>query len=221
VSIEQDGKTHEEFASQVICTLPFSVLREVDGLDQLGLSAVKLDGIRNWGFGTNSKIMLETKTRPWRENGHAAPASSGSIYSDCASQAFWETTRMQGGTHGILSNFLGGKAGAVADRDTITRLALPDLARIHPGIENQFVKGVVHNWLKVPTARGSYSCLRPGQYLRFFGAGGEAELGGQLLFAGEQASIESSGYMNGAFETGIDAANKAIKALLMICRNSA
>jgi monoamine oxidase len=212
VSIESNGAIRDEVAAQVISTIPFTVLREVAGLDTLGLRPVKLDAIRNLAYGTNSKIMLELTSKQWREKGHAAPASTGMLYSDVASQSFWDSSRLQPGANGILTNFIGGRAGFAANRDAIQARCLPDLEKIHAGLARRFVKGVVHNWNQIPTAKGSYSCLRAGDTLRFYGTGGETELDGRLLFAGEQASLDYSGYMNGAYETGISAAREILLA---------
>lgn len=210
VTYESNGVVKEEKAKQVIVTLPFPVLRHVVGIDKLGLSSVKMDSINNLYYGTNTKIILEFLGKQWREKGHKAPPSNGLLFTDLPSQSYWETTRHQSGTNGILTNYLGGNTGSAANRDSITNLSLVDLEKLHPGLRSKFVKGVVHNWSMIPTAQGSYSCIRPGDHLRFFGAAGEPELNGRLLFAGEHTSLENSGYINGAVETGLRVAKEAL-----------
>jgi monoamine oxidase len=109
---------------------------------------------------------------------------------------------------------LGGKAGLQAKTERIKETAIPDLERVHKDIGKHFNKGVVINWNEAPLAKGSYLCMKPGYYTRFGGAASEPELKGRLLFAGEHTSLEFSGFMNGAYESGITAA----KAIL-ISRN--
>jgi monoamine oxidase len=212
VSYESNGRTKETLATQVICAMPFSILRSVDGIDALGLSPQKLNAIKTLGYGSNSKIMLEFSGKPWRQDHARSKAYSGLVYGDFKSQSFWETTRGQRGSHGILTNYMGGNAGMAVSQETVQKVALPDLEILRPGISKSFVKAAAHNWNNVPLALGSYSCLLAGQYGQMNGAPGEPELNGQLLFAGEHASYEFTSYMNGAFETGITAAKQVIKS---------
>ena len=211
VSVAVGDRIYEETASQVICTLPFSVLREIDGLEKLDLKKEKLAAIREMGYGENSKIMMEFRERTWRKPGKVA-ASTGMLYGDFTSQAFWETSRLQGGRHGIITNFLGGRAGERATRDSIQQRSLRDLTKVHGELEKLFVKGVVQNWNRVPTARGSYICMMPGQFSLFNGAQAETEMNGRLIFAGEHTSEESAGFMNGGYESGIRAAEEIISS---------
>jgi monoamine oxidase len=212
VTVEQNGRTYEHRAHHVICALPFTVLRQVDGLQHLGLSKVKLACIQNLAYGTNSKTMLEFTTKFWLQAG-ALPASTGTIYNDLASQCLWETSKMQAGSHGILTCFQGGYAGAAANDQLASTLILPELERLYPGVGQLFVKSTAQNWSQVPTAGGSYACMLAGQWSQINGAQGTPELNGRLLFAGEHASDEFQGYMNGAYETGIQAAEKIIKGI--------
>jgi monoamine oxidase len=54
-------------------------------------------------------------------------------------------------------------------------------------------------WPRNPFAGGSYSCFGPGQW---FGLAGAFAPVGRFVFAGEHASEEFSGYMNGAAQSG-------------------
>lgn len=212
VTYEKNRRLHEIKASQVICAIPFTTLRHVEGIQSLGLSNEKLLAIQQLGYGQNTKMMLEFRNRAWRKSGDLAPASTGMIYADFQSQSFWETSRLQPGSHGILTNFLGGRAGLGASRELILARALPDIGKVHPRLVSLFEKGVVQNWNRIPTALGSYTCLKPGQYGLFNGAQGTPEVNGRLIFAGEHASEEFSGFMNGAYDSGVVAANEILKS---------
>ena len=122
----------------VILALPFTCLREVEGLDSLGLSDEKLKCIRELGMGQHAKIMVGTTSRVWRkpppETG--LPPSDGSIYSDVLFQDTWETSDGQQPTEaeaGILTVFLGGNA-ATSQTDEKSALAAfrAGLAKIWP-----------------------------------------------------------------------------------------
>lgn len=60
-------------------------------------------------------------------------------------------------------------------------------------------------------ALGSYTCYRPGQWTTI--AGDEAGAVGNLYFAGEHCATVSQGYMNGAAETGRQAALQILQRL--------
>jgi monoamine oxidase len=202
--------TTEVRAQQVICAIPFSVLRDVDGVSSLGLSTVKLQAIFNYQLGTNSKVVNSFKARVWRQKTADHPAFGGVVYDSTEIQNYWEASRLQPGDRGLLTALLGGKIGLNTGNDSIERhaklisQAFPEAAQSYEGI------GLAMNWTKMPFNKGSYTCMAPGQHAQFCGAAGLPELGGRLLFAGEHASIEHYGYMNGAYETGVAAAQAVI-----------
>jgi monoamine oxidase len=190
--------------------MPFSVLRHVSGVFALPLPPVKKQCIAEWGYGTNSKLMLGFRSRFWREgdgapstNHSMPPANSGEVYSDLSSQAFWETSRLQPGGSGILTNFLGGNTGRRAHPGQ-WRQAMDDLGVLYPQAAAQADGNrLLMNWHHQPWARGSYSCPRPGQYTTLMGVAGEPELNGRLFFAGEHCSVDWAGYMNGAAHSAL------------------
>jgi len=203
---------HKEVkASQVICTIPFSRLREVSGISGLGFSERKLKAIMRLPYGTNSKLMLGFRGRPWRNppvKGTVSP-TNGSLFSDPL-QSLWETSRIQRGKSGILTNFVGGEMGLKSSLQEITPI-LESVERFYEGARTQFdSNSALMNWNHSPHHKGSYACTGPGNYTDFFGAIGEEELGGRVVFAGEHASVEYQAYMNGAIETGEMAAAKVI-----------
>src|SRR5205807_10327624 len=55
----------EVYADLVILALPFSVLRHV--AIGVSLPAIKQRVIRELGYGTNTKLLLGTRGRPWRD----------------------------------------------------------------------------------------------------------------------------------------------------------
>jgi monoamine oxidase len=190
------------FADRVICAIPFSVLRTIDGIARLPLSPVKMRAILETGYGTNSKITLGFGRRFWRGRG-------ASIITDLSSQSFWDSTRRQEGAHGILTGFLGGVEGARASEANVSA-AVSDLSEVFGGRQarDSFENGVVTNWTAKPFQRGSYLCLRPGQLTRCWGDNHVPELNHRLIFAGEHTDPAMVGYMEGALRSGIRAARQ-------------
>lgn len=205
------GATQEVIAEQAVLTVPFAVLREQVDLSRLQLSPRKRTAIAELRMGTNSKLHLQFRTRLWNALGQ-----NGETFADTGYQNTWEETLAQGGAEGILNNYTGGKIGASFDRGSPTKRAelfLRQIEPLLPGIGGQWNGlATLDYWPGSPFQLGSYSYWRVGQYTAFAGAEGESE--GNVHFAGEHASINFQGYMNGAVETGQRAARAVLRALL-------
>jgi monoamine oxidase len=207
------GGTVEATASRVVCTIPFSVLRGIDGVRALDLRPQKKAAIRSMPYGTNSKLMLGFKDRWWRTGESGAPKSNGGLFADLPGQSYWETSRMQRGARGIITNYTGGTVGLARDRDKVGE-SLSDMDTVFPGLKARFDGNTaLFNWGRYRHNLGSYICPGPGDYTSTFGAAGETECGGRLLFAGEHASVDGCGYMNGGIQAGETAARELLASL--------
>ncbi|MDQ3624403.1 MAG: FAD-dependent oxidoreductase [Verrucomicrobiota bacterium] len=188
---------------RVVCTLPFTMLRTVEGVQELPISKEKKQSIAKLGYGYNAKVMLGFTERWWRNPAAGLPAlSNGSIITDLPLQCTWETSRAQNGDSGILTNYLGGSAGKQFTTARFDKIK-EELNRVFPGIQDKFDgKRVMMNWPEYKLTKGSYTCPLVGQYTTLLESAGEAELDGRLLFAGEHTSTDYSGFMNGGIESG-------------------
>jgi monoamine oxidase len=191
------GGSVEVQADFVVLTLPFTRLRTVEM--RAALPPVKQRAIAELGYGANAKLILGMQRRFWRERG-----LSGDFYTDEPFQSGWDSSRVQAGTAGSLTLFLGGTPGMRVGQGTPQAQAtafLPRLERVLPGARAHYT-GTAHrfHWHSHPHTRGSYSCWKVGQYTTL--AGAEFEPVGRLFFAGEHTSRDYQGYMNGAAETG-------------------
>jgi monoamine oxidase len=194
-------------ADVVVMTLPFSMLRTIKLDPSLQLSDVKLRAINELQYGNNAKLMVGFPSRVWRDGGDAF---GGSSYSDTGYQATWETSRLQDGDAGILTNFTGAQraldAGIGTPADEAARFlvqfesVVPGATQSHDGRVARF------HWPTNAYVRGSYACYAPGQYVAFSGVEMESAVDGNLLFAGEHTSLDAQGYMEGAAITGAAAA---------------
>lgn len=185
-------------ADYVIIAVPFSILRQVD--IKVELPPRKKLAIGQLGYGTNSKLVMGFNQRPWRKQGFV-----GYLFND-AVQNGWDNSQMQNGNRGVggYTVFLGGEAGRnLSEEQRPAYLSALDAA--YKGSLEQFNnRSKVFNWPSNPYARGSYSCYKVGQWTTVSGAEGEPV--GNLFFAGEHCSGDFQGYMNGAAETGRQAA---------------
>lgn len=218
---EDDGRLHLEFSTRsggiipsythVVMALPFTILRTIAGVSELGLSAPKLRAIREMGYGTNVKAMHGFTGKPWRTPAEGRTFfSNGAVFSDLPFQNAWETSRGQQGTSAIITNFMGGTTGA---KFTPARLEeFPkELDTVFPGVQAlRDGNHAVMNWPSVKTMLGSYSCPKVGQYTWVYEAAATPELDGHLIFAGEHTSSTSPGFMNGGVQSG----NRAAEELL-------
>ena len=200
-------------ADQVVLALPFTTLRETD-LADAGLSALKLEAIRELGMGTNAKVLLQFDERPeaygrWR----------GNLSTDHPFQYTWDTSVTQGGTDGLITVYSGGRDGADLEAPGVYGAApgpvvdetLEVLDRAAPGIAGGFNgRGFVYNWTVDPWARGSYAAFLPGQTTRFAPVIKRPE--GGVHFAGEHTSIAFQGFLEGAVESGERAAREVLAA---------
>lgn len=217
------GTFYTKSARNVICTLPFSTLREVEGLKRgskvlAGVDPKKIDCINDLGYGTNTKMMMSFDLRFWRNSDQAVPANTGSLYSDFTSQTFWETSRLQPGNNGILTNFTGGKRGLEVAQDPkkAREQALADLGQVY-GSQNVTSmhdgKVAVMPWPIIPQTKGSYACPTVGQYTTIWGYNADTEANGRLFFAGEHTHPLTYGFMNGAYNSGCRAAEGVLTKL--------
>ncbi len=195
LSFEGGGAAHD--FEHVVFALPFSTLRKVS-LD-IPLSDTKRTIIAELAYGTNAKVIGAFSRRVWQEY-----ESTGSVTSDRPFQQVWDSALTQAGERGLLTNFLGGSAGASAGEGTAdARFSemLGDLDRVFPGAKGAYVSAsaVRMHWPSSPFALGSYNCYRPGQWA-YWEQEGKRE--GNAHFCGEHCSADFQGWMEGAAETG-------------------
>ncbi len=211
LSFRQDGASVQVHARQVILALPFTTLRDVDF--RVPLPAVQEQFIRELTYGTNAKLMIGFESRIWREQ----QGSNGSVYTDLPFQCAWETSRLQDGASGVLTNFCGGRQGVAIGEGSAREQAdrvVQALDQVFPGLAatrgEDSTQARMH-WPSNPWVKGSYACYGPGQWTRLRGAAGESV--GGLHFAGEHCALDNQGYMEGGCETGELAAQAVLAKL--------
>lgn len=210
LSVLRGGRSEEVRAGHAILALPFTLLRQVR-LD-LELPPVKRRAIDELGYGTNAKLMAGFRERVWRTR----HGSNGSVFADLPFQTTWETSRLQAGAAGILTNFTGGDHGLELGSGTAAdqaRRLVAGLDRVFPGAGEAHDAGLAvrFHWPSAPFVRGSYASYLPGQWTGIAGAEGEPVR--RLHFAGEHCSAAAQGFMEGGCETGERAAHEILGEL--------
>ncbi len=203
LTFARGGSNFEVTADHVVLALPFTKLREVD-LD-LEMPAAKRLAIDALGYGMNTKLMVGFGSRPWRDAG-----SNGETFSDLPYQATWETSRLQPGPSGILTNFTGGARAVAMGMGTPEERGaefLDQIDQVFPGTKAATNDKVVRfHWPSYPLTLGSYSAYKVGQYTTITGA--ESERVRNVHFAGEHTSLDAQGYMEGGALSGAMAADE-------------
>jgi len=212
LTLDAPGGTKSESFDAVILSLPFTRLREVKGLESLELEPLQLQAIRELSYGTNAKLFSGTKTRVWQSKDSGLPApSNGYFYSDLGFQNIWDQSANQPGEAGVLTDFLGGKAG-LAEESTARKILNDGVAKMAPKIAESFDPAAVAAffWATYPYTLGSYASASVGQYTTLLDVTADPARDGRIQFAGEHTSSEWLGYMNGGVQSG----NRASEALI-------
>ncbi|MBN8678087.1 MAG: FAD-dependent oxidoreductase [Chitinophagales bacterium] len=197
------GMTEPVVADYVILTLPFTVLRKLD--IKLDMPKVKRRCIQELGYGINAKLMIGMKKHFWREKGY-----TGLVYSDNGIPNGWDNAQLQtrDDQSAGLSILFGGRRGPNVGHGTQEQQKdkyLKLWEQIFPGATAHFSgKTARMDWPTYPHALGSYVCPTIGQYTSIGGA--EQMPVGNVLFAGEHCGGDFAGFMNGAAQSGREAA---------------
>jgi monoamine oxidase len=207
-SLTFSGTNAPVVADFVILALPFTKLRQCEL--RLPLPPKKLQCIRELGMGTNAKLMLGMNTHFWRKQGY-----SGLVYSDNGIPNGWDNAQLQTPDSGPagLSILFGGPSGLKVGEGTPEAqkdIYLQKWNQVYPGAAAQYSgKTARMHWPTYEHNLGSYICYTKGQYTTI--GGWEATPVDHVFFAGEHCGGAFSGFMNGAAQSGREAAAAVLK----------
>jgi monoamine oxidase len=168
-------------------------------------------------MGMNAKILQGTTSRVWRSPDSGLPApSNGTFYSDLGFQNLWESSRAQPGEAGLITNYIGVKAG-LNDAKSALDAFRADLPKMSQKMADSLDPNAVTSWFWAvyPFTLGSYAGAKVGQYTTMLEVAGEPALGGCLQFAGEHTSADFIGFMNGGVQSGNRASEALIKMMAL------
>jgi monoamine oxidase len=221
LTFDTDGGSLDTVHDAVVLTLPAPAMRQVEFAASVALPASKRFAIERLDYGTNSKMMVGFRGRPWYERCN----SNGASYSDLANhQSTWEAnpSRSLPGVRGVITDYSGGARGAALNPSRTQAEAeafLRDLDRVWPGSaglalrDGRTVRAVVRNWTQDPLFGGAYTNNQPGYFTTLEGL--YAPPVGNVFFAGEHTDsfYEYQGFMEGALRSGARAADEVLRSL--------
>jgi monoamine oxidase len=224
LSFSTASGARSEVFDYVILALPFSVLRGLD-YSRAGFDPLKQQAIRQLGYGTNSKLVLQFDARYWNGRGAWPGISDGFIQTDLAFQSAWDSSRAEPGPDGLLTDYTGGGQGAsyrpsgpytTSRGSTITagyaQQFLDQLNVVWPGVSGHYTGLATLSYpTGDPNLLGSYSTYEVGQYTAF--GNYERVPQGRIYFAGEHTSYDFQGFMEGGAQSGVRAAGEVLAAV--------
>jgi monoamine oxidase len=176
-------------ADSVLCTIPFSVLRNIE---LPALPERKRDAIKSTPYDAVSRVYLQAKNRFWEEQGFNGFAfTSGAI-------EVWQPTWSQPGPRGILMTYARpGEAERITKLKENVRLetALKQLDAIFPGMRTNFERGISKCWLEDEWSRGAWAFVGFNEFATTVAPNGRIHFAGEHLspwFSWIQGAISSS-----------------------------
>lgn len=197
------GVTHTESAARVICTLPFTVLRDIEVSP--AWSPPKADAVRRMYLGPVARVFVQTRTRFWERQGLNGFATVDQPLE------IWSPTYDQPGSRGIVMSYiyedLAREYSQLSANAQIER-TLGLYERVHPGIRGEFEAATTWSWLNEKYSRGAYLVTKAGQFdmLRY-----AATPEGRIHFAGEHTS-PWPGWIQGGLHSGLRTAQEVATA---------
>ena len=212
-AIESNGRLQESRFDYLVCSLPATTLRDV--IFEPAMPELPRSAIATVKYGAATKTALQFDRATWRKRGQprafGTPLGIGAVWDGNEEQGARRRNGRAPGA-GILTLLAGGGA-SVATREMLAadgplrlvrELSWLDLAK------TEMTAWATMSWELEPWSRGGYAFFDP-QFppsLRYW----LARPFGRVFFAGEHTSIRWQGYMNGAVETGLRAAEEVLRA---------
>lgn len=191
----QAGSHQRISADRLICTVPFSVLRQIEVSPKF--SVEKQRAVEQLPYNSYVRVFLQTRKRFWLDEG-----LEGRAVTDFPPASIVDGSFNQPGVRGILRTSMGGaearRVAAMKEGERIS-FALGLMDKVHPRVRENFEGGASKCWDEDEWARGAYTWFRPGEVAALFPHIAGAE--GRVHFAGEHTSAWP-GWMQGALESG-------------------
>jgi len=198
------GKQESISGDRVVCTIPFSVLQNIE--ISPSLSDLKKEIISGLYYTPTTRVFLEVKQRFWESNGENGSAMTDLPIGQVQKHPMIKTGRE--GDRAILEGHARGQDALQLDKmsnDNRLKFTLEKMNKVHPNISDYYEGGISKSWQLDPYSLGAYSLFLPGQITSWLPEIIRPE--GRIHFAGEHTSIYSAS-MEGAIESGARVANE-------------
>lgn len=208
VTVWMAGNAAPLTGDRVVCTLPFSTLRDV-AIDP-PFPAQKASAIDELLYTSVTRVFLEFTSRFWLAQQLSGVASTDLPDSEGGQiPGFWIEDATDGQTTelGILDCYITGEWArrlTVMDEATRVSLTLDQVEKVFPGARSFYAgRAMSQCWDASPWQKGDYCWFRPGQLSELAPVIPLSE--GRIFFAGDHTSA-LPGWMQGALESGMRAA---------------
>ncbi|MDY6938977.1 MAG: NAD(P)/FAD-dependent oxidoreductase [Cyanobacteriota bacterium] len=196
----QGGLTQKMTTEYLICTIPFSVLRDLEVSPPFTPDKKRV--IQDMSYLSLSRVLLQVRKSYWQEEG-----LNGFGWSDDPTE-LWNCTFDRPEKRGILASYMKGnlskKLHAMNESERI-EYCIKQLEPMLPGLRQYVEGGLSVCWDEDPWAKGGHTMLSPGQVTGFIKHAASSE--GKIHFAGEHTSAWH-GWIQGAVESGYRAASE-------------
>ena len=196
-----DGSTF--VGDKLICTAPAFAVTQIDW--KPGLPDVVYDGLKSLQYSRINKNAVLFNERIWEDEAF-------DMITDMPGHYFYHATKFQKGRTGVLTCYtIGDKAQVMANENTEVRndIIARSLAPRFPCAKQHMIDQTIYYWGDDKYSRGAYAVYGKGQWLKIWPELCKPFM--NTLFAGEHLSEFWSGFMEGALETGIAAAEAIVK----------
>jgi monoamine oxidase len=203
------GATERLVGDRVICTIPFSVLRDVE--IEPAFTPEKSKAIAELAYTSVCRVFVQTGKREWKparpfEGQNELPIGTAST--DLPSMFVHDATVIQKSTRGIIESFTAGaharNLDGMAEEERVA-YTQKYVSQVYPGLTGQLKGGASKSWDEDPWSRGGYCYFRPGEMARLLPHIERPE--NRVHFAGDHTSV-APGWMEGALESGHRAAQE-------------
>lgn len=214
---QRSGKTEHERGDFLLCTLPFSVMENLEL--QPALSPGKQRAIRELNYDSSAKTLAVTRERFWESKdgiyggGTVTDLFSGSTYypSDNAGD---RDPQVSAGPGVLLASYTwrgqARRQAGFAPRERM-KAVMETVSSFHPELNQPGMvqRTATWSWDRHPLNRGAYAFFLPGQFTDLYADIIKPE--GRIFFAGEHASHDHS-WMQGAFASALHAVDEMLAA---------
>jgi monoamine oxidase len=193
------GMQDQVEADAVVCTIPFSVVRNIAVTPDWSPNKRKV--INNVYYSPVVRATYQTSHRYWEDQG-----LNGFGLSD-KNLEVWHPTLGKPGSRGLLQASVYEDFAHVLDQlheTERTERMIADMDELHPGLRPYLEGVVVKSWANDPWQRGAFTTFLPGQQQWYEDI---CRREGRIWFAGEHTS-PWPGWMQGAIAAGIKAARE-------------
>lgn len=201
----RQSRTIEVDGDYAVVTTPAPLAADIEFKPPL--PARQCEALLKLRYGPATKTLLQFDSHPWRRPGRPRACAT-----DLDVGAVWDASEEQKGRGAVLSLLAGGSASAATKKLLAHGIEqLPERLKFFGIGHARLIGWRSISWEDDAWARGAYGFFDPS-----FPPASRPLLAqpfGRIFFAGEHTSIKWQGYMNGAVETGLRAANEIFASM--------